>query len=89
MEKKILIYTGIFLLIPALISVVLFIGQTFGVDTLSNYSANNAWTGWVRSFGSSYSDGLSAAGFTSALPIYIGLMAIAGSLLLCKGLDKE
>jgi hypothetical protein len=65
---------GIILLLPPLLSVILFTVNLFSRDAgniveLRNLSAH--WTG-------SYDNG----GYTSAAPIYLGLMAIAGALLL-------
>jgi hypothetical protein len=70
---------GIILLIPPVIGVLLFTLNLFSNDfgrivELRNLSGE--WTG-------SYDNG----GYTSAAPIYLGLMAIAGSILL-KGTDK-
>jgi len=72
---------GIILLIPPTISVLLFtlnlLSDNMGkVVELKNLSSE--WTG-------GYSEG---GGYTSAAPIYLGLMAIAGAWLL-KGTDKK
>lgn len=71
---------GIILLIPPIIGVLLFILNLLSnkmgkIVELKNLSSE--WTG-------SYATG----GYTSAAPIYLGLMAIAGALLL-KGTDKK
>lgn len=63
---------GYILLSPALISVLLFFAQLFSQDELSVVS-NLDWTVW------SVGDG---AGYTSVLPLYFGLMAIAGAYLI-------
>ncbi len=71
---------GIILLLPPTISVLLFFLSLFTVDSaggMGNLSQN--WTG--------DSDG-DGGGYTSAAPIYLGLMAIAGASLL-KGTDKK
>jgi len=71
---------GIILLIPPLIGVILFLINLLSDDAgkipeLKNLSSE--WTG-------SYDTG----GYTSAAPIYLGLMAIAGAWLL-KGTDRK
>lgn len=71
---------GITLLLPPLISVLLFILNLLNEDMgsiveMSNLSDN--WTG-----GYNYANESGGGGFTSAAPIYLGLMAIAGALLL-------
>ena len=88
MERKIILGFGVILLIPAVLSVLLFVAQLFGTDTLNNFSRNSAWTGWlVPSPASSANE--SRAAFTSALPIYIGLMAIAGSIIIARFTDQS
>jgi hypothetical protein len=72
---------GIVLLLPPIFGVVLFflnllIYRVGSIPEMGNLSDN--WTG-------NYSDG---GGYMSAAPIYLGLMAIAGALLL-KGTDKK
>ena len=63
---------GYLLLFPALLSIPLFI-----MDLVSkkNKTLNNLSSDWI---GSAYGDG----GYTSAIPFYFGLMAIAGAILL-------
>ncbi len=73
---------GIILLIPPTIGVILFLINLISNDPgdipeLRNLSNN--WTGDYDSDG---------GGYTSSAPIYLGLMAIAGALLL-KGTDKK
>jgi len=73
---------GIALLVPPLIGVLLFLlslldKEAGAIPQLRNLSY--AWTG---------NDSGNGGGFTSAAPIYLGLMAIAGALLL-KGTDKN
>lgn len=71
---------GIILLIPPFIGVILFL-----INLLSSYpgkipemsNLSSQWTGYCGTSG----------GYTSAAPIYLGLMAIAGAILL-KGTDK-
>ena len=70
---------GFILLFPPTLSVFLFTINLFVEDCgaiiqMSNLSAN--WSGWYDVSG----DG--GAGFTSATPIYFGLMAIAGAYLI-------
>jgi hypothetical protein len=63
---------GYILLSPALISVLLFfISLLTEANTLKGFDYLEEWTG-------DYSDG---GGYTSALPIYFGLMAISGAYL--------
>jgi hypothetical protein len=89
---------GIILLIPPILCVFLFlINLIFGNDGgditgLDNLSEN--WTGSYfegRGLGRYSRDGVTfpgSGGFTSSAPIYLGLMAIAGALLL-KGTDRK
>lgn len=72
---------GIVLLIPPVIGVLLFLINLFfdrpgDIPELENLSRE--WTG-------TYGDN---GGYTSAAPIYLGLMAIAGAILL-KGTDRS
>jgi hypothetical protein len=60
---------GLLLLLPSLLSVIPFIVKLF-----DGFNDDSFWTGY------DVGDG----GFTSALPIYIGLMAIAGAYLFKK-----
>ena len=72
---------GFILLIPPLISVALFLFELFKnflMMRVHEGMLGNVWSGFVASGG---------AGFTSALPFYFGLMAIAGAYLIKK--DKE
>ena len=70
---------GYILLFPPLLSVLLFTinllveesGPIIGMDNLSTY-----WTGGA------FQTGDSGAGFTSSIPLYFGLMAIAGAYLI-------
>ncbi len=77
-RKQLELWLGIILLTPALISVLLFLAQLFDIDTLNNFNFSN----WVGNFSGE------GGGFTSALPIYFGLMAIAGSLLISNSTKK-
>jgi hypothetical protein len=68
---------GYILITPALISVFVFFLDA--MDTI-NFPFNNLhiyWTGHIE-----YGDGNGAAGFTSSLPTYFGLMGIAGAYLI-------
>ena len=76
---------GYILLFPPLLSVLLFtinllIKDSGTIIEMSNLSSN--WSGWAG-----YS-GDSGAGFTSSIPLYFGLMAIAGAYLI-KNSTKE
>jgi hypothetical protein len=65
---------GYILLSPALLSVVLFFAQLFLWDRLLQKFLFTIWTGDYV--------GEQGGGFTSALPFYFGLMAIAGAYLI-------
>lgn len=65
---------GFLLLTPALISILLFFLQLMGINSLKAFE-DSSWTGSWGAFGNG------GGGFLSALPIYFGLMAIAGSYL--------
>jgi len=67
---------GYILLSPALISVLLFFAQLFSKDRLLDKLLDSIWTGDWNSIGGG------AGGYTSALPFYFGLMAIAGAYLI-------
>lgn len=78
---------GILLLIPPILSVLLFlinliIKEPGNIAELSNLSRK-----WTGALDYNYEVG-GGGGYTSAAPIYFGLMAIAGALLL-KGTDKK
>ena len=77
--KKIEAIIALFLLIPPILGVISFVLCLFDNDgafaKMSNLSSD-----WTGSYG--YSDEGGGGGFTSAAPIYLGLMAIAGVLLL-------
>ena len=65
---------GYILITPALISVLLFIIQLITeASTLSTMEKGAGWTGDMNGDG---------GGYTSALPFYFGLMAIAGAYLI-------
>jgi len=77
---------GIVLLIPPTLSVLLFIlnllfGDIGYIPEMHSLSAE-----WTGDYGHAYDAG--GGGYTSAAPIYLGLMAIAGAILL-KGTDKK
>jgi len=71
---------GIILLIPPLIGVILFV-----LNLLTNDPGNIPE---LRNLSSKWTGNYDSGGYTSAVPIYLGLMAIAGALLL-KGTDKK
>jgi len=71
---------GIILLIPPIIGVLLFLLSLFIKDVGDIPELENLSSEWTGTYGN---DG----GYTSAAPIYLGLMAIAGAFLL-KGTDK-
>jgi len=69
---------GYILLSPALISVVMFIAQ---FTTEEKIFKNFMYTIWTGNYGYNNETG-GGGGFTSALPFYFGLMAIAGAYLI-------
>ena len=77
-RKQLELWLGIILLTPPLISVLLFLAQLFDIQTLRHFNFSNAWLGNI----------ISGGGYTSALPLYFGLMAIAGSLLISNSTKK-
>lgn len=66
---------GYILLTPALFSVVAFVVDLLN-DNGGNMLYNLTYTVWLGSFGGN------GGGYTSALPFYFGLMAIAGAYLI-------
>jgi hypothetical protein len=67
---------GYILLAPSIVSVLLFFINLFsGEDILENLSSKT-WKGFI------YVSENGGGGFTSALPFYFGLMAIAGAYLI-------
>lgn len=77
--KKIEAIIALFLLIPPILGVISFVLCLFDNDgsfaRMSDLSSD-----WTGSYG--YSSNAGGGGYTSAAPIYLGLMAIAGVLLL-------
>ena len=65
---------GYILLLPALISVVAFLLKVANIDIFKTFKYDS-WTGDFASLPS-------GGGYTSALPFYFGLMAIAGAYLI-------
>ena len=77
---------GYILLTPAVISVFLFIAQ-FAIDRyfFDSIFNNTIWTGYLKIETLAYEGGGGGGGgYTSALPFYFGLMAIAGAYLIKK-----
>jgi hypothetical protein len=76
---------GIILLIPPTIGSVLFMINLF-INSPGNIAEmKNLSSEWTGTYGHGNSGG---GGYTSAAPIYLGLMAISGAFLL-KGTDKR
>jgi len=73
---------GIILLIPPIIGVLLFILNLLSNDMGKIVELRNLSSEWTGNYSSE------GGGYTSAAPIYLGLMAIAGAWLL-KGTDKK
>ena len=82
MKKDITNIIGYILLSPALISVLMFIAQ---FTTEKKISSGFMYTIWTGDYGYNSNTG-GGGGYTSALPFYFGLMAIAGAYLIK---DKE
>ena len=68
---------GYILLSPALLSVLLFFAQLFSKGKILKKLLESIWTGYWDSDGQG-----GGGGYTSALPFYFGLMAIAGAYLI-------
>lgn len=68
---------GYLLLTPSVISVFIFLIQLISKNDLLKHFLETSWTGEYN-----FSLDGGGAGYTSALPIYFGLMAIAGAYLI-------
>lgn len=79
-------YFGIILLIPPTIGVILFLLNLISNDAGDIPEMRNLSIYWTGNYG--YASESGGGGYTSAAPIYLGLMAIAGAILL-KGTDKK
>jgi hypothetical protein len=72
---------GYILVSPAVVSVLLFfIALITKTDTLKNFDHFDSWIG---------SYGGDAGGYTSSLPIYFGLMAIAGGIFVTSSAKNK
>ncbi|MEA3497102.1 MAG: hypothetical protein U9R42_13830 [Bacteroidota bacterium] len=78
---------GIILLIPPIIGVLLFILNILSDDLGRIVELGNLGAHWTGGINFAYEGG-GGGGYTSAAPIYLGLMAIAGAILL-NGTDKK
>ena len=76
---------GIILLIPPVIGVLLFLLNLMDNNIGDIPEMKNLSREWTGTYGYGNDGG---GGYTSAAPIYLGLMAIAGAYLL-KGTDKK
>ena len=72
---------GYILITPALFSVAAFFITFFKPGFLDKNFLQTSWTGYLNWA----VDGGGGGGFSSSLPIYFGLMAIAGAMLLKGG----
>jgi len=87
---------GYILLIPPMLSVLIFLYQLFtGTETLHSFLVQSqigiigtSWTGLHDFNDIRGAAGGSGGGFTSALPLYFGLMAIAGAYLIKDSTKK-
>lgn len=77
---------GIILLIPPIIGVLLFTLNLLSNDLGEIVNMSNLSAEWTGSIG--YANDSGGGGYTSSAPIYLGLMAIAGAMLL-KGTEKK
>jgi hypothetical protein len=77
---------GIILLIPPIIGVLLFTINLLVDNAGSIVELRNLSPFWTGNFGYAFDSG--GGGFTASTPIYLGLMAIAGAILL-KGTDES
>lgn len=77
---------GIILLLPPILSVLLFFFNLLSNDMGNIVGMRNLSSEWTGTYGYARDNG--GGGYTSAAPIFLGLMAIAGALLL-KGTDKK
>ena len=80
-RKPLELILGIILLIPPILSVFLFLLQFITKDLMKPFE----YSSWTGDYGFSDSGG---GGYTSALPFYFGLMAIAGVLLIINNNKK-
>jgi hypothetical protein len=78
---------GIVLLIPPIIGVFLFLINLLVLDSGKISEMGNLSNQWTGDYGFA-GEGGGGGGYTSAAPIYLGLMAIAGAILLKNG-DKK
>lgn len=78
---------GIILLIPPLLSVIFFLLSVFSSDTGSSYSSTGK-VPQLKNLSSDWTGSFDTGGYTSAAPIYLGLMAIGGAILLSRGVKK-
>ena len=74
---------GYVLIAPALLSVILFVFDLITPNTGLRilYNLDHVWSGWPGYNSFTY-DTKKAYAYTSALPVYFGLMAIAGAYLI-------
>jgi hypothetical protein len=77
MKQDVTKIIGYILLTPSLISVLMFLAQFFKLTELNINFMDTLWTGTWNWGGES-----GGGGYTSALPLYFGLMAIAGAYLI-------
>ena len=81
MKQDVTKIIGYILLTPSLISVLMFLFQLFKkTEVLENFMST-LWTGTTE-ISYAYQSGGGGAGYTSGLPFYFGLMAIAGAYLI-------
>lgn len=73
---------GYILLFPSVLSVFIFVAQLFNEDSLLQQFKYSIWTGYLDLGFSKFEGQRGGGGFTSALPFYFGLMAIAGAYLI-------
>ena len=82
---------GVILIVPALLSVLLFMYAVFLGDGEGSKIypdlSYSIWTGYTEVYRDG--NGVGGGGYTSAFPIYCGLMAIAGAYLIKDSQEKK
>ena len=83
MKQDVTKIIGYILLTPSLLSVLMFLSQLFmdAETKLFKSFLSTIWTGRLD-YGYSFDSGGGGGGYSSALPLYFGLMAIAGAYLI-------
>ena len=75
-------------MIPPILSVLLFLLNLFFDDVGDILEMDNLDNSWTGSYGYDYEKG-GGGGYTSSIPFYFGLMAIAGVYLIKGKFNKK